>query len=86
MRGIAAPFELSYVPGQWLESIQVSKGLSTVVNGVESITGQKNTVFAIWMGYTFMTPKPPLSEVSTAYGTTYITPGSYIARGNDVNC
>lgn len=39
MRGIAAPFELSYVPGQWLESIQVSKGLSTVVNGVESITG-----------------------------------------------
>ena len=44
MRGIAAPFELSYVPGQWLESIQVSKGLSTVVNGVESITGQINRV------------------------------------------
>ena len=45
MRGIAAPFELSYVPGQWLESIQVSKGLSTVVNGVESITGQINTEY-----------------------------------------
>ena len=39
MRGLSAPFGLSYVPGQWLESIQVSKGLSTVVNGVESITG-----------------------------------------------
>ena len=45
MRGIAAPFGLSYVPGQWLESIQVSKGLSTVVNGVESITGQINTEY-----------------------------------------
>lgn len=30
MRGLAAPFGLSYVPGQWLESIQVSKGLSSV--------------------------------------------------------
>ena len=45
MRGIAAPFGLSYVPGQWLESIQVAKGLSTVVNGVESITGQINTEY-----------------------------------------
>lgn len=42
MRGVAAPFGLSYVPGQWLESIQISKGLSSVVNGVESITGQIN--------------------------------------------
>ncbi len=42
MRGLAAPFGLSYVPGQWLESIQVSKGLSSVNNGSESITGQIN--------------------------------------------
>lgn len=45
MRGVAAPFGLSYVPGQWLESIQISKGLSSVVNGVESITGQINTEY-----------------------------------------
>lgn len=45
MRGLAAPFGLSYVPGQWLESIQVSKGLSSVVNGVESITDQINTEY-----------------------------------------
>lgn len=45
MRGLAAPFGLSYVPGQWLESIQVSKGLSSVVNGVEAITGQINTEY-----------------------------------------
>ncbi len=42
MRGISAPFGLSYVPGQWLESIQIAKGLSSVVNGVESMTGQIN--------------------------------------------
>jgi outer membrane receptor for ferrienterochelin and colicin len=42
MRGIAAPFGLSYIPGQWLESIQVAKGPSSVVNGLEAITGQIN--------------------------------------------
>ncbi|MGN1212221.1 MAG: TonB-dependent receptor plug domain-containing protein [Candidatus Cryptobacteroides sp.] len=42
MRGLAAPFGLSYVPGQWLESIQIAKGSSSVINGVESITGQIN--------------------------------------------
>lgn len=45
MRGLSAPFGLSYVPGQWLESIQVAKGAASVVNGVESITGQINTEY-----------------------------------------
>ena len=42
MRGIAAPFGLSYIPGQWLNSIQIAKGAPSVINGVESITGQIN--------------------------------------------
>lgn len=42
MRGLAAPFGLNYVPGQWLESIQIAKGVTSVVNGVESMTGQIN--------------------------------------------
>lgn len=42
MRGIASPFGLSYIPGQWLESIQIAKGPSSVVNGLEAITGQIN--------------------------------------------
>ena len=42
MRGLSSPFGLSYVPGQWLESIQIAKGASSVINGVESITGQIN--------------------------------------------
>ena len=42
MKGLAAPFGLSYVPGQWLESIQIAKGATSVINGVESMTGQIN--------------------------------------------
>ena len=42
MRGIASPFGLGYVPGQWLSSIQIAKGAPSVINGVESITGQIN--------------------------------------------
>ena len=34
MRGIAAPFGLTYMPGQWLESIQIAKGSASVVGGV----------------------------------------------------
>ncbi len=42
MRGIAAPFGLTYMPGQWLESIQIAKGAASVTSGVESVTGQIN--------------------------------------------
>lgn len=42
MRGIASPFGLSYIPGQWLESIQIAKGPSSVINGLEAISGQIN--------------------------------------------
>lgn len=42
MRGLSAPFGLSYVPGQWLESIQIAKGATSVINGTESMTGQIN--------------------------------------------
>ena len=42
MRGLASPFGLTYIPGQWLESIQIAKGPSSVVNGLEAITGQIN--------------------------------------------
>ena len=42
LRGLSAPFGLSYVPGSWLESIQIAKGSPSVINGVESMTGQIN--------------------------------------------
>lgn len=42
LRGAASPFGLGYIPGPWMQSIQVSKGASSVKNGYESITGQIN--------------------------------------------
>lgn len=42
MRGLSAPYGLSYTPGMWLNSIQVSKGISSVAAGHEAITGQIN--------------------------------------------
>ncbi len=41
-RGISSPYGLSYVPGAWMESIQLSKGVGTVLNGYEAFTGQIN--------------------------------------------
>ena len=42
LHGLSAPFGLGYVPGQWMESISVSKGVATVKNGYEAITGTIN--------------------------------------------
>ncbi len=41
-RTAAQPFALGFVPGAWMNSIQVSKGSASVKNGYESITGQIN--------------------------------------------
>ncbi len=45
LRGLATSFGLAYVPGSWMESIQVSKGTSSVLNGYESISGQINVEY-----------------------------------------
>lgn len=45
MRGLAVSNSMSYVPGSWMESIQISKGTSSVLNGYESVTGQINIEF-----------------------------------------
>ena len=42
MRGLCSPYGLNYTPGMWLNSIQVSKGVSSVTAGHEAITGQIN--------------------------------------------
>lgn len=43
MRGLANNYGLSFIPGTWIQSIQLSKGAGSVVNGYESFTGQINT-------------------------------------------
>ncbi len=45
MYGLASPYGLSYVPGPWMESIQISKGTSSVMHGYEGISGQINVEF-----------------------------------------
>jgi len=42
VRGASQIYGLSFVPGTWVESIQISKGAGSVVNGYESIAGQIN--------------------------------------------
>lgn len=41
-RGLATPLGLNSIAGPWIESIQLSKGTGSVVNGFESIAGQIN--------------------------------------------
>ena len=42
VRGLAALQGLTYIPGFWIEGIQLSTGAGSVVNGFESMTGQIN--------------------------------------------
>ena len=42
LNGLATPFGMDFIPGTWLESIQISKGASTILNGYQSISGQIN--------------------------------------------
>ncbi|MGL6180410.1 MAG: TonB-dependent receptor domain-containing protein [Tannerellaceae bacterium] len=52
-RGAAALYGLDYVPGPWMESIQVSKGTSSVKNGYEALAGQINVEYK----------KPPTADI-----------------------
>jgi len=42
IRGLSSSYGLAFIPGPWMESIQISKGTSSVINGYESTTGQIN--------------------------------------------
>ena len=42
VRGASQVFGLTFTPGTWVESIQITKGAGSVVNGFESISGQIN--------------------------------------------
>ena len=63
-RGLASAFGLNYVPGTWMNAIQISKGTSSVRNGYESISGQINV--------DYKKPEPDESEklFLNLYGST----------------
>lgn len=43
VRGASQAYGMTFTPGTWVESIQITKGAGSVVNGFESISGQINT-------------------------------------------
>ena len=62
VRGASQAYGLSFTPGTWVESIQITKGAGSVVNGFESISGQINTELI-----------KPISDIPfflNAYGST----------------
>lgn len=65
-RGAAAPYGLGYVPGPWMQSIQVSKGISSVKNGYEAIAGQINVEFK----------KPQLPEADWVFANLFASSSS----------
>lgn len=60
IRGLATTFGLNYIPGTWIQSIDLGKGVGSVVNGYESMVGQINVELQ----------KPDLSE--KIYVNTYV--------------
>jgi outer membrane receptor for ferrienterochelin and colicins len=40
IRGLTSNVGLTFIPGSWIEAINVSRGIGSVANGYESITGQ----------------------------------------------
>ncbi|MCD0463972.1 TonB-dependent siderophore receptor [Flavobacterium sp. ENC] len=62
VRGASQAYGLSFTPGTWIESVQITKGAGSVINGYESISGQINTELL-----------KPLSDIPfflNAYGST----------------
>ncbi|MFZ2899955.1 MAG: TonB-dependent receptor [Saprospiraceae bacterium] len=43
LNGLASPYALEYIPGTWLESIQIAKGAGSVESSYSAIAGQINT-------------------------------------------
>jgi outer membrane receptor for ferrienterochelin and colicin len=42
VRGLASTYGLNFIPGTWIQSIDLVKGTGSVVNGYESMSGQIN--------------------------------------------
>ncbi len=60
MRGGAQYSGLSFIPGPWVHSIQITKGAGSVINGYESISGQIN--------YEFLRPQEEPTLFVNAFG------------------
>ena len=100
MRGLSAPYGLNYTPGMWLNSIQVSKGVSSVTAGHEAITGQINMEHRkptdeerLFLNLYFDSELRPEINISSAFpltedkrlSTVILAHGSLDTRSHDMN-
>lgn len=89
VRGLAASQGIQFIPGTWINSIQVTKGVGSVVNGHESIAGQINVELKkpqesdkVYLnGYVNNTGRTELNtifttQVSKKWATTFLVHGS----------
>ncbi|MBR6759853.1 MAG: TonB-dependent receptor [Alistipes sp.] len=100
MRGLSAPYGLNYTPGMWLNSIQVSKGVSSVTAGHEAITGQINMEHRkptdeerLFLNLYFDSELRPEINISSAFpltedkrlSTVILAHGSLDTKSHDMN-
>lgn len=65
-RGLASITGLTFTPGTWVESMQLSKGIGSVVNGYEGIAGQINVEW--WKSFMKSTPTWYLNAYQSTQG------------------
>ena len=78
-RGLASAFGLNYVPGTWMNAIQISKGTSSVRNGYESISGQIN------VDYLNQEVGEREKKLINIYGNTMTMAEINLIEGGDIN-
>ncbi len=98
IRGARQAYGLSFIPGTWVESIQITKGAGSVVNGFESIAGQINAEFvkpqtddALFINaYSAINSRNELNthfntKVSEKWDAGLYVHGNYLGKKNDTN-
>src|SRR5690554_5680075 len=96
MHNLDQPFGLASIPGPWIESIQITKGAGTVVNGYESMAGLINVEYLkptsvdklFVNGYTSIQGRGELNvqggtSLNDKWGTAWFVHGSTVRMEND---
>ncbi|MCG8477110.1 MAG: TonB-dependent receptor [Cytophagales bacterium] len=68
LRGLSSAYGLTYIPGSWVESIDVSKGAGSIENSYEAMTGQIN----VRLKQTTDTDKLYLNAYGNSFGRSEI--------------
>jgi outer membrane receptor for ferrienterochelin and colicins len=98
IKGLAGSYGLTFIPGPWIEGIQVTKGTGSVVTGYESIAGQINVeekkpdkpdklfvnVYTNTIGR-FETSINFSKKINDKWSTAFLTHANGVAAKNDNN-